>query len=256
MAFLSKILLATLAATSSAALAHSGLQFKDLTAKQQMASQLYRSKKIVLTVDDGPSAYTMEMLNLLREHNVKASFFVIGKKVQRYVEAMKTMSEDGHIIANHTFTHEPSTYQDDVNKVAAEMTRSHEVLSPYLKPNHKLYFRAPQGKWKPNWFEILNSNSLIKEYKGPVFWDIGGALVQKGTFVKQVTAAADWDCWRKGVTVQKCAQGYLNETNTKGGGIMLMHDVDKKSVELLKILIPELLDQGYEFISLDDVKID
>jgi hypothetical protein len=68
---------------------------------------------------------------------------------------------------------------------------------------------------------------------------VGGALTS--------TAAADWDCWGRGVTVQRCADLYLQEIRAKKRGIVLMHDVHSKTVDMVKLMVPVLKREGFVF---------
>ena len=61
--------------------------------------------RIALTFDDGPGPYTERLLDGLKERGVKASFFLIGRSVKEYPEAVKRMEEEGHLIGNHTYSH-------------------------------------------------------------------------------------------------------------------------------------------------------
>ena len=85
----------------------------------------------------------------------------------------------------------------------------------------------------------------MKKYVGSVFWDVGGELTSH--------SAADWDCWGKGVSVQRCGELYLQEIRAKKHGIVLMHDVHGKTVDMMKQILPTLKAEGYKFAALTDV---
>ena len=70
-------------------------------------SGLQGTHKLALTFDDGPSAMTGDLLEALAQHKVRATFFVVGSRVQHYPAVMERMMRDGHVIANHSFTHAP-----------------------------------------------------------------------------------------------------------------------------------------------------
>lgn len=75
-------------------------------AKTYSAEHVSQSKKqIALTFDDGPGKHTQQLLDGLRERNVKASFFLMGSKVEKRPEIVKTMHDDGHLIGCHTWSH-------------------------------------------------------------------------------------------------------------------------------------------------------
>ena len=69
-----------------------------------------------------------------------------------------------------------------------------------------------------------------------------------------MVSAADWHCWKKGYSPQKCKKGYMYDIKRKKGGIVLMHDIHAKTYIMLKYMLPELIDKGYKFITLDEVR--
>ena len=64
-------------------------------------------KKIAITFDDGPSIYALEILELLKKYNVKATFFCIGKNIEAHPEILKQIIADGHLVGNHSYHHSP-----------------------------------------------------------------------------------------------------------------------------------------------------
>lgn len=78
-----------------------------------------------------------------------------------------------------------------------------------------------------------------------MFWDVGGQLT--------ASAAADWDCWGKGVTIDKCGALYTQEIRAKKRGIVLMHDVHGKTIDMVKKIVPILKAEGFKFAPLLDV---
>lgn len=238
--------------TTSVAAGHS--HQKDLD--HQTTYSVYPGKrKIVLTIDDGPSPRaTPMMLETLRKYNIKATFFVLGKNAQRYPELMEEIRRDGHIVANHSYQHKNfSTFSKIFMKKALKTSffGAHSALVPYSNGAEHFYFRAPGGAWQKKAAKVINKTDIGKSYIGPVYWDIGGSVVKghNGEYLQ----SADWNCWSKKMSVDECLEGYMNETNKKKGGVILLHDIHGNSAKLLEKLIPSLLSQSYEFISLDDV---
>lgn len=75
-------------------------------------SEVGAEKEIAFTFDDGPDpCYTPELLDLLKEHGIKATFFVLGKKAQQYPELIERMHREGHQIGIHNYTHTPNWIQ-------------------------------------------------------------------------------------------------------------------------------------------------
>lgn len=218
--------------------------------------RLHRGKnQIVLTFDDGPTpGVTNRILDTLKKHDIKATFFVIGSKVKTSPELMKRIKEEGHIAANHSMNH-PKLGDLGMFSwkkiIKEEVLETHELMKPYFHRQDRFYFRAPHASWESKLSKYLNKTDVGLLYQGPVLWDIGGEMERNGD---QITKAADWACWSKKWTVDECLEGYLFETDELKGGVVLMHDLVSKSAEMLEKLIPELKDRGYEFVTLDDVQ--
>jgi peptidoglycan/xylan/chitin deacetylase (PgdA/CDA1 family) len=210
--------------------------------------------EIILSFDDGPvPGVTDKVLDILSEHNIKATFFVIGKNVKAHPDLMKRIVAEGHIVGNHSMTHlplknlDPLTWKDIVK---SEVMDAHEAILPYLGNNKHFYFRAPEGAWADKYAEFLNESEIGKEYIGPILWDIGGEVeVKNGKYLQ----AADWACWSKKISIDDCMSGYIFEATKRKGGLVLMHDLRHQSAELLAKMIPEFEDRGFTFSTLNDV---
>ena len=120
-----------------------------------------------------------------------------------------------------------------------------------VKPGDKLFFRAPYGAWKSAHAEILNSDARLRNYVGPIYWDIGGDISVSSDHY--VMSAADWDCWHLKWSAQTCAKGYLREIRRKDGGVVLMHCIHVNSAALVEAVVPALIEEGYNFVRLDQM---
>jgi peptidoglycan/xylan/chitin deacetylase (PgdA/CDA1 family) len=232
---------------------HLGVIEKDF-ARENIGNIHTGHNEIILTFDDGPvPGVTNKILDILSEHNIKATFFVIGKNAQAHPELMKRIVNEGHIVGNHSMSHLPLKNLDPENWksiVEREVMDAHTVIMPYLENNRHFYFRAPEGAWVTKYADFLNESEIGKAYKGPILWDIGGELeIKNGKYLQ----AADWACWSKKISIDDCMSGYLNEAGKRKGGVVLMHDLRRQSAELLTKLIPELEDRGFTFSTLNDV---
>lgn len=210
--------------------------------------------EIILTFDDGPNpGVTNKVLDILAEHNIKATFFVIGKNVLAHPDLMKRIVDEGHIVGNHSMTHTPLKNLDPIlwkDKVKSEVLDAHNVILPYMTNDRHFYFRAPEAVWAKKYADFLNENDIGKQYIGPILWDIGGELQMKdGKYLQ----AADWECWSKKISIDDCMSGYLYEAQQRKGGVVLMHDLRHQSAEMLAKMIPELEDRGFTFSTLNDV---
>lgn len=213
------------------------------------------TNEIVLTFDDGPTPnVTPKVLDVLKEHNIKATFFVVANNAKDYPAIMKRIVAEGHIVANHSLDHQALkdlSFFSWKKTVKKEVLDAHEILAPYMRNGKHFYFRAPEGAWDDKYAKLLNENSVGAQYVGPILWDIGGEVeLKNGQYVQ----AADWACWSKKMTIDECASGYIYEAKQKKGGVVLMHDLRPQSVEMLIKLIPSLQNEGFTFKNLDDVK--
>ncbi|XFA72249.1 polysaccharide deacetylase family protein [Thermosynechococcaceae cyanobacterium Okahandja] len=107
------------------------------------------AKYVVLTFDDGPMPeYTLPILNTLRQYGMKATFFVIGARVAQHCDILQRIRQDGHEIANHTYSH-PRLTQLSPEQMQRELMKTQQVIRQCLQPIDKTYqprwFRAPYG---------------------------------------------------------------------------------------------------------------
>lgn len=229
----------------------------DKTFKQTNYMDLHVNKKeIVLTFDDGPTPQvTQAMLQMLREFNIRVTFFSLGSQAAKYPNIMDEIQADGHIVGNHTKSHSDLTKLGEnwQARLYDEVIGSHLTLRPFMYMGRgKFYFRAPNGAWNPQLAEYLNSDPIGRKYTGPIQWDVGGIVARDAQ--GNPTNGADWACWSQRWTVDDCLKGYIAETISHKGGVILMHDLRMQSVELAKRYIQWGLDNGYKFVSMDQVK--
>ncbi len=173
---------------------------------------------IWLTFDDGPSEEaTPFILNILEEEKIKATFFLIGKEIKKYPDLYKKIITNGHIVANHSYSHKNGylcnnlTYFDDIEKCQE------------LMPNNKL-FRPPYGKISRSQIKYLKNKYQI------ILWDI-----------------LSWDFSFREIP-KKIKTNILK--NTSSGSILVFHN-NKKSLKnltpILKETIQELKKRGFSF---------
>ena len=215
-------------------------------------SGLPRAHTIALTFDDGPNAHTAEVLDALKEMNVKATFFIVGKQAHRNPKLLARIAAEGHLLANHSADHEllGARYDAAPERLLAELRDVDMQIQPLMKRGDKLYFRAPYGAWKSAHADILNADPRLRNYVGPVYWDVGGDISMRDGYVM---SAADWDCWHIHWGAQTCAKGYLREIRRKDGGVVLMHCIHINSAALVRAVVPALIEEGYNFVRLDQM---
>ena len=122
------------------------------------------SKTIVLTFDDGPSELTPQFLDLLQRYDAKAIFFCIGEQVQKYPEIIRRMQAEGHLIGNHTFSHQPKNLFS-TQKLINEINRTDEALAQLGIHTH--LFRPPYGITNPKLAKAIRTTG-----KKTIGWDI------------------------------------------------------------------------------------
>lgn len=191
--------------------------------EQELMERSQAHPEVALTFDDGPSPkYTPLLLDGLKERNVRATFFLLGKNVKENQELVQRMQAEGHLLGNHTYNH------IQLNKIP-ETTARQEIL----KTNNEIYeatgkypeyMRPPYGAWKKNM-------ELCVEML-PVFWDID-TLDWKSQNVDAILKAAGEE--------------------PEDGSIILMHDEYQTSVEAALLLIDRLKEKGYEFVTVDEL---
>ncbi|MET7930635.1 polysaccharide deacetylase family protein [Streptomyces sp. NPDC005349] len=178
-------------------------------------------ESMVLTFDDGPDPlYTPHILRTLREHDVRAMFFVCGEQVEWNKDLLREMADDGHIVGNHTWTH-PLLTKMSRAAMRSEIERTCEIIDDTIG-EPPAWFRAPYGAWNRNAFRI--GAELGME---PLAWTVDtNDWSEPGTrsIVRAVRAGA------------------------APGVVVLSHDAGgnrSQSVAALRIFLPELLDSGY-----------
>lgn len=216
-------------------------------------SGLRATHTVALTFDDGPNLHTGEVLDALKQMNVRATFFIVGRQAHRYPEMLARIAREGHLLANHSANHARlgTRYGADPDLLINEIRDVHDQIAPLMGPDDKLYFRAPYGYWKSAHARTLNADRELKHYVGPIYWDVGGEIAMSRD--GYVMAAADWECWRIKWSAKTCAKGYLREIRRKNGGVVLMHAIQVNSAALVREVVPALIEEGYRFVRLDQV---
>ena len=194
--------------------------------KAVAVSNMEESKKIALTFDDGPHPYyTEQLLDGLKERNVKATFFVLGKHAEQYPELVERMNEEGHLIGNHTYSHMQLS-QRNSEAFKEELIRTNELIEE-LTGQEVQYVRPPYGTWDKKFEKELNMF--------PVLWNID---------------PLDWSSKNVAGIVQKV------KNKAKENGIILMHDEYKTTVTAALQIVDELKEEGYEFVTVEELLFD
>lgn len=139
-------------------------------AKTYSAEHVSQSKKqIALTFDDGPGKHTQQLLDGLRERNVKASFFLMGSKVEKRPEIVKTMHDDGHLIGCHTWSH-ISFFEHTDEEIAEEIDRTNKLIES-ITGEYPRFLRPPYGYYTGAMLNKIDSIAILWS-ASPRDWDI------------------------------------------------------------------------------------
>jgi len=190
-----------------------------------------KDKVMYITFDCGYEAgYTKKMLNTLKKHNVKATFFVTKAFVEQQPKLCKRMKKEGHIVGNHTLNH-PSLPSVSVKKLKSEVNGLAKLFKK--KTGYKLdkYIRPPMGEYSNRVLKILNDMGYRT-----VFWSI---------------AYMDYD------VNNQPGKAYVVDHFKKyhhKGAITLTHNTSKSNMEALDDVLTNLENEGYRFATIDEYK--
>ena len=188
-------------------------------------------KVLYLTFDCGyDNGYTEKILDTLKEKNVKAAFFCTVDEMKSAPEVIARMIKEGHIVGNHSTTH-PSF--DEISR--SEMVKEIQDCDNYLRKNFGYtspYFRFPKGEYSECALELVGSLGYTS-----VFWSL---------------SYADWD-----TKAQKGADYAFEKVTSRlhPGAIILLHAVSSDNAGAMGRIVDYAREQGYEFKSLDELKI-
>ena len=213
-------------------------------------------RTLCLTFDDGPGETsgpgpgprTLELAQYLNDQGVPVTFFVVGKFASDLPHVLSQVQSLGHLIGNHSYDH-PNLVEYTAlgGDVVGQIARTDGLILNWID-GPVVFVRPPYGMWSADLARSLNSDMTASlSHIGPIGWDID---------------RSDWASWRDNRDPQTCAADYLQQIEEQGRGIVLLHDctADQDAVkranrtfELVKVLIPELRQRGYQFSRLDAV---
>ena len=186
-------------------------------------------KQVAITFDDGPHPEaTPFVLNELAKYNAKATFFCVGKNVDKYPELAESIISDGHQLANHTY-HHANGRNTSVTDYSEEVLRCEEALNQINSYGSCKLFRPPYGRLKYDQAKKVGDNYKI------IMWD-----VLSGDFDPQLNAT-------------DCLQAVVQ--HMKSGSIVLFHD-SKKALNKLEDVLPAYLEilygKGYKSVAINN----
>lgn len=182
-----------------------------------------KEKKIALSFDDGPTEFTPKVLELLKEYNVPATFFCIGKNIEKHPDLFKQILANGHDVGNHSYSH--SKYFDLYRTpgISEELNQTDALIKQYSGKKPK-FFRPPYGVTTPSIRRALKKTGHLT-----IGWNI-----------------------RSNDGISRNEKLILNRilNRLKPGGIVLLHDTSASSVNVLEQLLLTLRRLDYEVVPL------
>jgi peptidoglycan/xylan/chitin deacetylase (PgdA/CDA1 family) len=191
-------------------------------------------KVIALSFDDGPNPpYTNELLEILKRHGVRASFFMPAKNIEKFPELVGKILEGGHVIGNHSYSHQFSNNYKSLS-FEKEITTGQEIIKKITGKTPALY--------RPPW--LFNQPFLLRNLKKHGLTPVSGFF------------GSNWEIWH--ASAERIAADALKVV--RPGRILIFHDgfdtkggARKGSVWAIDLIIPELKKQGYEFLTVDEL---
>lgn len=212
--------------------------------QMQAIENIYSSeeKRVFLTFDDGPTqAVTPYILDLLKQENIKATFFVLGNRAKANPELIRREFDEGHYIANHGYTHKYSQIYQNSQTVLDEYNYAEQCIQEALgNPNyHSKVFRFPGGSVGGYYHTIKKEAKQFLRQNGIV--------------------SLDWNSLSRDAegakTKETLLQNVIDTVGNKQSVVILMHDASDKilTYETLPDIIKYLRDNGYTFKTLYDI---
>lgn len=192
-----------------------------------LCSASTKDKLIAISFDDGPSKrYTPQILDILKEHNVSASFFCIGKNIEGNEKIVKDILKGDHLVGNHSHTHNFLFDLYSSNRMYNDLEQMSSAMQSATGLRPKL-FRPPYGVTNPNLARAIKKGNLI-----PVGWNV-----------------------RSMDTMSTDENKLLNRMTKRiaPGNIFLFHDTMDTTVKILPSFIMDAKKKGYKLVRIDEL---
>lgn len=180
-------------------------------------------KALALTFDDGPTKYTAQIINILKKYDANATFFILGNKVEIYYDTLKAMLENGNEIGNHSYNHKWLTKLTD-QEILYQIEETQKIIKEKLNYTPKIL--------RPTYGAVNNHLRNLSPLE-VIMWDVD---------------PQDWHA--------KNSKYIANNiiSNVKDGDIIILHDASAKTVKSLELFIPQLMEEGYQFVTVSELK--
>lgn len=182
-------------------------------------------KLIALSFDDGPKDHTPELLDVLKQKDVKATFFVVGKQAEAFPQYVKRMADEGHEVENHTYTHRSLEYLNE-DEVVQEIFRTSAIVQAITGVTPK-FVRPPGGHEGKVFPEVMQRFDL-----STVMWTVNCSKFEGTTTDKMVDYVV---------------------ASSVPGAVVLMHNTEMVTLNSLSEIIDILRSRGYKFVTLSEM---
>ena len=181
-------------------------------------------KNIAITFDDGPHPLTLLVLEVLKKHQVKATFFCIGSQIEKHPKILQRIIDEGHLVGNHSYSHSRFFDFYRTSQVVQELMDTDNLIEKITgkKPQ---WFRPPFGITNPS-----IASALAKTSHQVIGWNIrslDGVIKNKNIIFNRI--------------VHRIAPG----------GVVLLHDTSLQTVAVLERLLVTLREKNYQVVSLE-----
>ena len=194
---------------------------------------------IYLTFDDGPNPYyTPKVLDVLKKYNVKATFFVLGSKVNSYQDLIKREVNEGHAVGIHTWSHDYAQVYKSSDAFWSEVTRTHDAIKNVSGYDTKL-IRFPGGA----------SNTVSRHYSTGIMKRLTNEVLSKGyNYFDWNISSGD-----AGGTTDPNVEyrNVVNSLSKSRGNVVLMHDIKNHTANAIESIVKYGIDNGYTFAVID-----
>jgi len=193
-------------------------------AKTYCSNPLEKQKKIAITFDDGPHPVTLQILEILQKYNAKATFFCIGKNIEKHPEILRKTHEQGHLIGNHSYGHSPLIDFYNKTQFIEELEKTDGLIESIIGKKPR-FFRPPYGVTTPSMGRALKATQ--HQVIGWNMRSLDGKLKNEDLIFNRI------------------------KSMISPGGILLLHDTGVHSANVLERLLVTLRDDHYEVVSLE-----
>ena len=186
-----------------------------------------KDKCIALTFDDSPSPMTEKVLDILKEHDVKAAFFLIGKNAEQYPNILQRIVDEGHIVGNHSWTHTAGFPTKSYADVENEIRMTTDLICK-ITDRKPAFFRPPFGVTNPR---------------------IGRAVRKSGM------KCIGWNIRSLDTVEKRTREAVMDRiaSQMKPGSVLLLHDRCKDSDKLLQMILQHIDEKGYKVLTLEEM---